>query len=318
MKDWRAFVRMHFLYAAYESGLLGILLNPASREDLIQNLHIKRPEILDALLDVGLSVNEIKCKNGRFSIRGRRSRAVAGGEGDMLAAIIQAHVTYYSDAYRNAADRMRGAPLGDDLDKIGGLVARFSKIGEPMMTAFVRGMVAGKSPMRILDVGCGSGVFLKSIAQVNQHATGIGIDIDRDVASQAARNMENWGLRDKFRILAGDIRTQQDGIEGPFDLILLYNILYYFLPDERHDLFNRLRSVLSPTGDIMIAMSMRSRGKDLGAANLNMVNCSLKGLTPLPGLKEIKTQLRACGLRPVKGKRLVPGSSFYAITAGIG
>jgi cyclopropane fatty-acyl-phospholipid synthase-like methyltransferase len=213
---------------------------------------------------------------------------------------------------------MGGAPLGDDLDTIGGLVARFSKIGEPMMKALVHGMVAGKSPMRILDVGCGSGVFLKTIAQVNRHATGIGIDKDKDVASQAARNMENWGLRDKFRIIAGDIRAQQDGIEGPFDLIMLYNILYYFLPDERRDLFKRLRSMLSPTGDIMIAMNMRSRGKDPGAANLNMVNCSLKGLTPLPGLKEIKTQLRECGLRQVKRQRLVPGSSFCAITAGIG
>jgi hypothetical protein len=46
----------------------------------------------------------------------------------MLAAMIQANVTYYSDGYRNAADRIHGHELGDDLAEIGDLVARFSNI----------------------------------------------------------------------------------------------------------------------------------------------------------------------------------------------
>lgn len=125
IKDWQAFVRMHFVYAALESGLLEALSSPSSRDDLIKKLNVKRPDILDALLDVGLSVKELAYKNGTYSIKGKRSNAVRGNEGDILAAMIQANITYYGSAYRNAADRMRGAPVGSDLKKMGSIVARF-------------------------------------------------------------------------------------------------------------------------------------------------------------------------------------------------
>ena len=70
-----------------------------------------------------------------------------------LAALIQANVTYYSDAYRNAAHRMHGGELGEDIDNIGELVARVSKIGEPMLKDFIAAIVRNKGPMRVLDVG---------------------------------------------------------------------------------------------------------------------------------------------------------------------
>ncbi len=317
IKDWQSFLRMHFIYAAIESGLLKALDNPSSREDLIQKLNVKRPDILDALLDVGLSIKELAYKNGSYSITGKRSKAILGNEGDVLAAMIQANITYYSSAYRNAADRMHGAPLGNDLEKIGSLVARFSKIGEPFIKDFIKDIVIGKDPMRILDVGCGSGIFLQSIFNDNHTAIGIGIDIDGLVVEQAKQNIEKWGLNDKFRIIAGDIRVPPDSIEGPFDLITLFNILYYFPYEERLKLLRKLHSMLAPHGTIAIAMNLRSRGNDLVAANLNMVNVSLKGLTSLPDLDEITMQLKDSSFDKIKIQRLIPASTFYGIAASI-
>jgi SAM-dependent methyltransferase len=317
IKDWQSFLRMHFIYAAIESGLLEALDTPSSREELVQKLNVKRLEILDALLDVGLSVKELAYKNGSYSIKGKRSKAVIGNKGDVLVSMIQANITYYSSAYRSASDRMHGAPLGNDLKKIGGLVARFSKIGEPFIKEFIKDIVIGKDSMRILDVGCGSGIFLRSIFNANHAAIGIGIDIDEVVVEQARQNIEKWGLDDKFRIIAGDIRISPDSLEGPFDLITLFNILYYFPSEERLELLRRLRSILAPHGTIAIAMNLRSRGKDLGAANLNMVNASLKGLAPLPDLDEITTQLENSGFDKIKPQRLIPTSTFYGIAASI-
>ena len=228
-----------------------------------------------------------------------------------------ANITYYSSAYRGAADRMHGAPLGNDLEKIGSLVARFSKIGEPFIKNFIEDIVVGKDSMRILDVGCGSGIFLRSIFNANHAAIGIGIDIDEVVVEQARQNIEKWGLNDKFRIIAGDIRVSPGSLEGPFDLITLFNILYYFPSEERLELLRKLRSILAHHGTIAIAMNLRSRGKDPGAANLNMVNASLKGLTPLPDLDEITMQLRNSGFDKIKPQRLIPTSTFYGIAASI-
>lgn len=317
MRDWQAYVRMHFIYTGLESGLLEALSIPISRDDLIRQLQVKRPEILDALLDVGLSVKELEFKNGKYSKKGKRSKALAGKQGDMLAAMIQANITYYSSAYRNAADRIRGAPLGDDLHKLGVLVARFSKIGEPLIREFMTTIVTGKKSMRVLDVGCGSGVFLQSIYNANQNATGIGIDIDEQVVEQAKKNIQEWGLGDKFRIIAGDILSHTDGLIGPFDFISLFNILYYFRPEERSELIGKLGSILSPQGTLAVAMHFQSGGKDPGAANLNMVNSSLKGLTPLPDLNDLTVQLKESGFNRITTQRLVPGSTFFGVSAGI-
>jgi cyclopropane fatty-acyl-phospholipid synthase-like methyltransferase len=316
MKDWQAFVRMHFIFAAYESGLLKALAIPCEREALIEKLHVKRPDLLDALLDVGLATKELTMKNHLFFIKGRRSKAIVNARGDMLAAMIQANITYYSDAYRHAADRMQGGELGDYLYEIGDVVARFSKVAEPIIKDFITAIVSGKNPMRVLDVGCGSGIFLQSAHSANQNATGLGLDIDDAVVRQAKDNIATWGLTDRFDILHGDIRHPPEEIVGPFELITLYNILYYFLDEDRIQLLHSLRSMLSPQGVLAVVMHFRSRGKDMGAANLNMVNCSLKGLTRLPDLDEVTSLLKQCGFGKIDVHRFMPGSTFYGIVAG--
>ena len=317
MKDWQALVRLHFIYAALDSGLLEALRIPASREVLMRKLDVAHSEILDALLDVGVATRELDRTGGKFSIKGKRSKAMIGNEGDMLSAMVQANITYYHSAYCHAAERLKGGPLGDDLANIGDLVARFSKIGEPIIKQFLTGLTAGKNPMRILDVGCGSGIYLRTIFEANPQATGTGIDSNEAVSEQARLNMERWGLADRFRIVAGDVRVPSEPLEAPFDLITLLNILYYFPVAERSEFLRRLRSLLSEQGMLVLAMNFHGRGKDLAAAHLNLVNCSLKGLTPLPDLDEMSALLQEAGFNRVKIQSLLPGSSYYGIAASL-
>ncbi len=315
MKDWQAFLRIHFLFAAEASGLLRALGHPCKRESLIEKLQVARPELLDALLDMGLALKELAIKNNRFLVRGKRSKAVQGEGGDILGAMIQANVTYYSDAYRNAAGRLKGGDLGDDLHEIGDLVARFSKGAEPIVQSFVRAMVRGKKEMQVLDVGCGSGVFMKTAHSANPNASGFGLEIDGNVVRQAMENISKWGLNDRFHVLEGDVRRLPKEISGPFHLITLFNILYYFDPKDRTDLLKRLREILSPKGVLAVIMNFHSQGKDIGAANLNMVNCSLKGLYPLPGLGEMTSLLKHCGFGSIEVHRFMPGTTFCGIAA---
>jgi len=44
MTDRQAFIRMYFIFAAYESGLLQALAVPRTREELIRELDVERPE----------------------------------------------------------------------------------------------------------------------------------------------------------------------------------------------------------------------------------------------------------------------------------
>jgi hypothetical protein len=105
-------------------------------------------------------------------------------------------------------------------------------------------------------------------------------------------------------------------IVGPFDLITLFNILYYFPDEDRTGLLDNMRAMLSPQGVLAVVMNFRSRDTDVGAANLNMVNCSLKGLTGLPDSDEITSLLKRCGFRRIEVHRFMPGNTFYGIVAG--
>lgn len=315
MKDYKTFVRIHFLYAALESGLLEALQAPCSKEVLLDRLKIKRPEVLDAILHVGLSIKELSYKNGLYSIKGKRSKSVLGEKGDVLAAVVQALATYYNASYRNASDLMHGASFLNDVGEFAPVIARFSKLVEPFIKDFIKDNVKGKASMRILEIGCGSGLLLKSALEANPNATGIGIDIDQKVVEQAKSNLSRWGIDDKFRIIVGDIADSKTSIEGPFDLITLYNVLYYFPVEERIRLFKKFRSLLSDDATVSIVNTMKSYNMDYSSANLNLASTTLKGITPLPDLDKTLVQLKESGLDPISTTNFMPGSSFYGIVA---
>lgn len=318
MRDWTPFLRMNFLHAATSSGVLAALQDGGTREALIDRLDVKRPELLDALLDMGTALKELRCANGTYTICGKRSRTMLTPAGDTLAALVEANVTYYSDAYRRLGDRMRGAPLGEDLDAIGEVVARFSKIGEPILASFIRSLVNRSGPIRVLDVGCGSGYVLKTTWQSNEDAAGIGIDVDASVVRQAQANLKQWELPDRFQILEGDIGTVDESVHGRFDVITAFNLLYYMDPNRQIDFLHKMRRLLSPGGRLAIANNFKSKGRDLAAANLNIVNVSLAQLNPLPGLDTVCDLLKNCGLKKIDVTRFMPKSEFYGIVAVAG
>jgi hypothetical protein len=113
----------------------------------------------------------------------------------------------------------------------------------------------------------------------------------------------------------GDIRNTDVMDNGPFDLITMYNVLYYFEISERHDLIKNLKSTLSQDGKIAVITTVQGHGKDPFAANLNLANCSLKGVTAVPELKSIETLFKNCGFNTIETTRIMPGSAFYSILA---
>lgn len=317
MSDWKSLLRLHFLYAAMDFGLLEILLTPISKDDLIENPKIKRPELLEGLLDVGVALKELSYKNGLYRLKGRRSKALVDKKNDAAAAFIQANVTYYNSVYRNFSERLYGAPLGNYLDDYGEIVSRLSVLPEPFVVNFIRDTVSGNKPIRMLEVGCGSGVYIRNAIEANEKVTGIGIDMDKKVVAQINDNLNEWGIGNHFKVVAGDIRYPPSDITGVFDLITLYSVIYYFSIEERSALFKYLRSIISPDGTIAIVSNMQSHGRDLVAANLNMGTSSMIGCTPLPSLTELTAQLKECGFCQVTQKRLMPGSEFYGILANV-
>lgn len=313
MKGLKHYVRFNFIHAALDSGLLYALEKPKSFEELTRELSVKNTELLRAILDVGLSLGELGRVGDRFKLKGSLSKTVITESGDALGALIQANATYYNSAYRHLATRLQSNEKGDDLARIGDLVARVSKIQEPVIKRFVSDTVRGHAQMRLLEIGCGSGRFLKTAYTANKATTGLGMDYDEHVVKQARENMVKWGLADRFEITAGDIRTYDFSSMEPFDLITMYNVLYYLDHEERVAVLEKLKSALSPQGRVAIITTTQSKGRDLFAANLNLVNCSLKGVTALPELQSLTDLFTESGFATVSSAPILPGSTVYSI-----
>ncbi len=72
-------------------------------------------------------------------------------------------------------------------------------------------------PLRVLDLGTGSGAILLALLSDLPHATGLGLDRSPEACAVARRNAEACGLSERAAIVGGDFATPP---EGPFDLVV--------------------------------------------------------------------------------------------------
>ena len=78
--DSRAVVRALFLGSAVRLGLIDLLEEPRDLDAIAAGLGATRRDRLAAWLAVGIELGELGASDGRYSIRGRRARALAAGD----------------------------------------------------------------------------------------------------------------------------------------------------------------------------------------------------------------------------------------------
>jgi release factor glutamine methyltransferase len=72
-------------------------------------------------------------------------------------------------------------------------------------------------PLRVLDLGVGSGALLCALLSELRAARGLGVDLSEGAAATARANVAALGFGDRAEVRVGDWAT---GIDGPFDLIV--------------------------------------------------------------------------------------------------
>ncbi len=86
-RDLEAYVRVSFLSAAFDSGLLGALKTPSTLVELVSKLQPQRSELLEALIRVGVTLSELAAEHGRYKICGSRARALVEHHAGSSAAV---------------------------------------------------------------------------------------------------------------------------------------------------------------------------------------------------------------------------------------
>ena len=100
-------------------------------------------------------------------------------------------------------------------------------------------------PMHVLDIAAGHGLFGIEIAKQNPNARVTGLDW-LPVLRVALDNAAKAGVRERYDMLPGSAFEVEFG--GPYDTVLLTNLLHHFDPNTCVELLQKVRRSLKPGG----------------------------------------------------------------------
>lgn len=102
---------------------------------------------------------------------------------------------------------------------------------------------------RILDMGCGFGLFAAYFAQTQPGRRITGVDTNAKRIDTARRLLHSLG-QDQHEFIAGDARDAQ--VEGPFDAIYVLDVMHHVPKADQEQLLARLHSLLAPGGVLVL------------------------------------------------------------------
>lgn len=100
-------------------------------------------------------------------------------------------------------------------------------------------------PLRVLDIAAGHGLFGIEVAKQNRRARIVALDW-APVLEVAMENARKAGVRDRYETLAGSAFDVEYG--GPYDIVLLTNILHHFDVATCVRLLKKVHASLRPGG----------------------------------------------------------------------
>jgi SAM-dependent methyltransferase len=306
------YYRLCFLAAAAGSGLLRRLAGGPVPLDRLVDGRLGDPLLRDGLeawLDLGVALGVLRRTSAGYQLRSRLARALADPGRDAVAALVEEAGTLHHRWIVEAPARTRDGRPFELADVPGDLVARSSRTLEPFVREAVEDAVPAHGAVRLLEIGCGSGVHIRHAADRNPELHALGLDLEPTVVALARDNMRAWGLANRVQIDEGDVRRQS--ATGDFDVATLHNNIYYFPVAERVALLSHVRRFLRPRGRLVVTTACR--GGTPNTEVLNLWGALTAGCGRLPDRAELAEQLRAAGFSALRSRRIVPGERVYAI-----
>jgi 4-hydroxy-2,2'-bipyrrole-5-carbaldehyde O-methyltransferase len=311
--EFKSFYRLSFLAAAGEAGLLSRLASgPVAFDSLAESYAAtgQGRDALEAWLQMGVRLRLLSLGPSGYSLRGL-ARALAQPKNDAALALVQEVSGLHHKLLSATLPKIRSGELWTLADQDGELIARSSRVMEAFQAQIIRDTFPTRGTVRLLEIGCGSGVYLRYAAETNPSLTAIGMELQPDVAEMARRNLRDWGLDVRITIEEGDFRARRTGER--FDIATLYNNIYYFPVEERVALLERVGAFLKPGGFLLLTTCCQ--GGSLGVEALNLWGAATKGAGRLPAEEELADQLLRAGYTSVKTKSLIPGERFLSFQA---
>jgi 4-hydroxy-2,2'-bipyrrole-5-carbaldehyde O-methyltransferase len=312
LKTSNEFYRAGFISAALSRGVYDNFIDgKASFEHLCEKMDVSNRAGLEAWLELGVSLGELKRVGNEFQIKGKTSKALLNPDNDAFKALLQEIVDYHYVYVMDTPTMLRKQEWFPFDEVPGELVARSSRVNEPFIFEAVDAAIPRQGDFQLLEVGCGSGIYIQRACTRNPELRAVGLELQEKVADAARKNIEAWGLENRATIEHADVRNYSSSQK--FDLVTLHQNIYYFPVQERENLFRHLKEYLKPGGQVLLTSVCQGGGP--GIQGLNIQVSTTEGFSPLPDSDQLCQQLKAAGFTEVKIKRLVPFESVWAFYA---
>jgi 4-hydroxy-2,2'-bipyrrole-5-carbaldehyde O-methyltransferase len=309
----KPFYKLVYLVAAKDAGLFELFsCGPVRFEQLAEAYcrNEKAQEALEAWLQLGIRLGHLELSARGYSLKGL-ARKLALPQNDAMLALLQEVAGLHYNLISKTPEKLRNGELFNLDDQDGEIIARSSRVMETFQTQAIDQTFPASGDISLLEIGCGSGFYIKYAATRNPSLRALGLELQEKVADVARRNIEEWGLQDRVRIEAVDIRRKTP--DERFDIVTLYNNIYYFAVEDRGALLCHVRKFIKPGG--LLLLTTCCRGGSLAVEVLNLWGAATATCGRLPSVDEMKRQLDEAGYKDVQSRRLIPGEEFFAFRA---
>ena len=309
----KPFYKLVYMVAAKDCGLIEMLSDGPVGFERLAEIHCtneKAREALEAWLQLGIRLGCLHPGRRGYALKGL-ARKLALPQNDATLALLQEVAGLHYKPITQTPDRLRKGEFWSLEDQDGEIIARSSRILEAFQTEAIDRTFPVSGPARLLEIGCGSGFYIKYAATRNPSLSALGLELQTNVADVARRNIEAWGLRDRVRIEAVDIRKMTT--DEQFDIVTLYNNIYYFPVEDRVPLLRHVKNFIKPGGFLLLTTCCQ--GGSLGGEVLNLWGAATATAGRLPKLDEFTGQLHEAGYKDVQTIHLAPGETFYMFKA---
>lgn len=309
----RPFYQLNYLVAAKECGLFELLLHAPKRFEQLAEVYCtgdKAREALEAWLGLGVQLGYLGLDPKGYALKGL-AKKLALPQNDAALALLQEAAGLHSNLISQTVRKLRNGDLWKLEDQDGEIIARSSRIMEAFQTEAIDRFFPASGVASLLEIGCGSGFYIKFAANRNPSLTALGLELQPNVADVARRNISEWGLQGRVRIEAGDIRLKAP--DECFSIVTLYNNIYYFPVESRVSLLQHIRQFIKPGGFLLLITCCH--GGSLGVEILNLWGAATLTGGRLPSKQELISQLHHAGFQDVQTNRLIPGEELFAFKA---
>jgi C-methyltransferase len=255
-----AYKKSALLRTGIELGVFARLAEqPATADDVARDLELA-PRGSRLLLNALVAIDAVEEKDGTYRLAPSTAETLNPAHERYLgevSRILTSRWEWEAMGRLPEAVRRGGPVIAENAERLDygyyeEFAAHASAVTKPTVarvTATIRDWAAQCERLHVLDLACGHGHYGFTIAQQHPQARIWSVD-NPQVLEIAQKHAAKLGVADRVETVAGDMFTMDLG--GPYDLVLIGNILHHHTPERATELLRRVAAVTNSGGKLIL------------------------------------------------------------------